>query len=101
MMTELTKRGSFMKWTDDTQFSFKRLKKAFCEAPLLEQFKLTELIYIETDASNFALLDILSQKNTEGHKHLMIFFSWKLTKPEHNYETPDHELLTIVMTFKA
>ena len=81
--------------------SFERLKKAFCEAPLLGQFHPSEPIYIETDASNFALSGILSQRDPEGHKHPVAFFSRKLTTPECNYGTPDHELLAIVTSFKV
>ena len=90
-----------MQWTLEAQVSFERLKKAFCEASLLGQFHPSELIYIETDASNFALLGILSQRDPEGHKHPVAFFSHKLTAPERNYGTPDHELLAIVTSFKA
>ena len=90
-----------MQWTSEAQASFERLKRAFCEAPLLGQFRPTELIFIETDASNFALSSILSQKDAEGHKHPVAFFSRKLTAPERNYGTPDHELLAIVASFKT
>ena len=90
-----------MQWTPEAQVSFERLKKVFCEASLLGQFHPSKLIYIKTDASNFALSGILSQRDPEGHKHSVAFFSHKLTAPERNYGTPDHELLAIVTSFKA
>ena len=100
-MTELIKDGSTMQWSPKAQFSFECLKKAFCEASLLGQFHSRDLIFIETNASNFTLSDILSQKNENRHKHSIVFFSHKLTGAECNYETSDHKLLTIVASFKA
>ena len=100
-MTELTKGGPTMQWSLKTQSSFKCLKKAFCEAPLLGQFHLKDLIFIKTDASNFTLFSILSQKDEDEHKHSVIFFSHKLIRAKCNYETSDHELLTIIASFKA
>ena len=81
--------------------SFERLKLAFCETLLLEQFQPQDPIYLETDASNFAISGILSQKDSIGHKHPIAFFSRKINSAERNYSTPDHELLAIVASFKA
>ena len=102
-MTELTcttSRQPFQ-WTPDTQQSFKRLKEAFSTASLLTQFRPREPTFVETDASNFAISGILSQKDNKGHKHPIMFYSRKMTATEHNYGTPNHELLTIVASFKA
>ena len=56
---------------------------------------------MKTNASNFAILGILSQKDNKGHKHLITFYSYKITAIKHNYNTLNYELLTIVALFKA
>ena len=54
---------------------------------------------METDASDFALGGILSQKY-EGRLHPITFHSRKFTEAEINYNTADKELLAIVDSFK-
>ena len=54
---------------------------------------------VETDASDFALGAILSQKY-EGRTHPVAFHSQKFTQAEINYDTADKELLAIVDSFK-
>ena len=54
---------------------------------------------VETDASDFALGAILSQKH-EGRTHPVAFHSRKFTQAEINYDTADKELLAIVDSFK-
>ena len=88
-MTELTKASQGFAWTPVAQTSFNKLKKAFCEAPLLVQFRPEEPIFIKPNASEFAISGILSQKDLEGHKHPVAFYSQKLTPAERNYGTPD------------
>ena len=55
---------------------------------------------IETDASDFALGAILSQRNNERKLHPVAFHSWKIQLAEINYEIHDKELLAIVDAFK-
>ena len=98
-MTELTKTNATFQWTEDAQASLKNLKQAFCEAPLLLQFQPEKDNFVETDSSNFAISGILSQKDAEGHKHPVAFYSRKMTAPERNYSTPDQELLAVVASF--
>jgi len=57
-------------------------------------------VIIETDASDFAIGAILSQRDEEGRLHPVVFHSWKFQPVEINYEIHDKELLAIVDTFK-
>jgi hypothetical protein len=56
---------------------------------------------VETDASDFALGAVLSQKGDDGRLYLVVFHSRKFTLAEINYEIHDKELLAIVDCFKV
>jgi hypothetical protein len=55
---------------------------------------------IETDASDFAIAAVLSQKFEDGRLHPVDFQSRKLSSPEMNYDVYDKEMLAIVFAFK-
>jgi hypothetical protein len=55
---------------------------------------------METDASDFAILSVLSQDDEQGHLHPIVFFSRQLLPAEINYDVGDKELLAIVKGFK-
>lgn len=99
------------------------LIKAFTTAPVLRHFDPEIQTIVETDASDFALGAILSQKQDSGTRstsgkqlpdckdseqepprtnlrlHPIAFHSRKFTSAEANYETCDKELLAIVGIF--
>ena len=77
----------------------KQLIRAFITAPVLRHFDPEEPGIVETDASDFALGGILSQKH-EGRLHPIAFHSRKFTEVEMNYDTADNELHDIVDCFK-
>ena len=55
---------------------------------------------IESDASDFAIGAILSQRDSENRLHPVAFHSGKFTPAEINYEIYDTEVLAIVDAFK-
>jgi hypothetical protein len=55
---------------------------------------------VETDASNYAIGGVLSQKDDEGILHPVAFFSKKLHGPELQYSTYNQELIAIFEVFK-
>jgi len=69
-------------------------------APILAHFNATKAVIIETDASEFAIRAILSQRDEEGRLHPVAFHSRKFQPVEINYEIHDKELLAIVDAFK-
>ena len=85
--------------TPEIEQAQKQLVKAFTTAPVLRHFDPEELAIVETDASDFALGGILSQRY-EGRLHPIAFHSRKFTEAEINYDTADKELLAIVDCFK-
>ena len=98
-LTDLTKKDRSWRWGPEEQNAFDKLIQAFTTPPILKHFDPTKEIIIETDASNFAIGCILSQKWGET-LHPVAFFSRKMEKAEKNYEIHDKELLAIVTAFK-
>jgi len=101
-LTELTKKeaGRNWEWNPEAEAAFQKLKQQFTTAPILAHFDATKPVLIETDASDFAIGAILSQRDTENRLHPIAFHSRKFTPAEINYEIHDKELLAIVDAFK-
>jgi len=100
-LTELTKgEKKEWKWNRQAEEAFRELKQWFTTAPILAHFDATKPVIIETDASNFAIGAVLSQRNEEGRLHPVAFHSQKFQPAEINYEIHDKELLAIVDAFK-
>ena len=75
------------------------LIEAFTTAPVLRHFDPALQPIVETDASDYALGAILSQKH-DKFLHPVAFHSRKFTSAEVNYDVCDKELLAIVDSFK-
>jgi hypothetical protein len=83
------------------ELGFDKLKRRFTTAPILRQFDPKKVCIVETDASDFALGAVLSQKGDDGRLYPVAFHSRKFTPAEINYEIHDKELLAIVDCFKV
>ena len=91
--------------TKEVCTTFKELKVAFTTAPVLWHYNTNLLVRLETDASGFAILGILSQQNNEEslekcHWHPIAFWSCQISSVEWNYHAGQTELLAIVMVCK-
>jgi len=100
-LTELTK-GEKKDWVSNKEAEkvFVERKYRFTTAPILNHFNAQKRIIIETDASDFVLGAILSQRDNEGKLHPVAFYSWKFQPVEINYKIHGKELLAIMDTFK-
>ena len=87
--------------TPGAKLAFTELRQAFLKAPILHHFDPERHIWIETDASGYAIGGILSQLTSEGRWHPVAFFSRKIIPAETRYETHNGELLAIVEAFKT
>jgi hypothetical protein len=72
------------------------LKQRFTTAPVLRYSDSLLLIIVKTDASDFALEAVLSQKKYRIQP--VVFYSKKMTAIELNYDIHDKEMLAIVLT---
>ena len=98
------KKGDF-DWTDAQKASFAKLKELFTSEPILRHFNPSLRIMIETDASDFAIGAILSQKEgdsepTTAHWHPVAYYSRKMIDAETRYPTHEGEMLAIDAAFK-
>ena len=100
-LTRLTQKDAPWNFTDQCQQSFNGLKEAFTTAPILTHFQPGAQITVETDASDYAVIGILSITCADGKLHPVAFYSQTLTAPELNYNTHDKELLAIFEAFKS
>ena len=95
----LCKKDVPFTWSEPCQAAFEALKSAIASAPVLKHANPDEPFWIETDASNFALGCILSQKDSDGDLHPCAYYSRALNAAERNYCIYDKELLAIKVAF--
>ena len=99
--------------TPEARAAFNRLRLAFTKAPIFRHFDPECHIRIETDASGYAISDVLSKlasgtsldgvvtKADLGHWHPVAFFSRKMILAKIWYVIHDGKLLAIVEAFKT
>jgi len=87
-------------WTREAELAFRKLKRAFTGAPILQHFVPGKPIIHQTDASGFAIAGIRNQYDGLGTLRPVNFYSPKRSPAEQNYDTYDRELLAIVDTMK-
>jgi len=93
----LTKKDCTWNWDIEQQNTFKALKKAFTTAPILRIPNDEDPFKLSTDASNFTIDAVLSQKDMQTNLwHPVAFFSKLLDVHERNYEIYDKELLAVI-----
>lgn len=101
-LTNLTKKDTPFQWTKDCSQAFEALKKAFSTTPVVAHVQPDQHFTLETDASDFALGAVLSQRNpTTNALHPVAFHSRKFSPAEINYDVHDKELLAIIDAFKV
>ena len=76
------------------------LKDAFTKALILAYFNLDEESWLETNALDYIVAVVLSQKGTNGLLHPVAFISKKMSPQKCNYKIYDKELLAIIRAFK-
>jgi hypothetical protein len=68
------------------------------KTPILRHYDPNRPALLETDASDFAIAGIFSQKFEDGKLHPVSFLSQKLSQAELNYDVFDKEMLAIVFS---
>jgi len=99
-LTELTKQDREWNWNEEADAAFSELKRRFTTALILAHFDPAKEVIIESDASDFAIGAMLSQRDEERCLHQVAFDSRKFQPAEINYEIHDKELLAVVDAFK-
>lgn len=96
---QLTEAKREFKWTPQCQESFSNLKNLLCSAPILAYPQPDQQFIVDTDACNFGLGGVLSQKIGD-EEYVIAYHSRTLTKSERNYCVTRKELLAVIDTFK-
>ena len=69
-------------------------------APILAHFDLNKEILVETNASDYILVGVISQNNGNNVLHSVIFLSKKYTLVKYNFEIYDKKLIAIICYFE-
>ena len=99
-LTHLTQKNTPWDFSDKCRLAFSLLKNAFTSALVLTHWHPKLPLIVETNASEYALVAILSIQEASGDIHLIAFHSRTFSDSELNYDIHDKELLAIFDAFK-
>ena len=98
-LNKLLRKNAPFEWGPAQHQAFATLKDALISPPILCYPDFDKEFIVQTDASQFALGAILSQKDN-GLERPVAYASRTLSKPEMNYSTTEKECLAIVYALK-
>ena len=87
-------------WEDKHKVAFNTLQNLVTSKPVLRQPQLDKPFEVEVDASRFSLGGILLQRQEDGKKHPMGYYSTTLNEAQRNYDIYELELLVITECLK-
>ncbi len=100
-LTQLLKKGINFKWTEECDKSFKTLISLLIQKLILQYPDFNKPFFLNTDASNFTIGAVLSQKKPNSDTLFPISYASRtLNKAELNYSTIEKELLAIIWAVK-
>lgn len=95
----LTEKNRRFEWTVQCQAAFDSLKTLLTSPPILAMPNDSDQFILDTDASNWAIGAVLSQRQ-DGVERVIAYASRKLSRSEANYCVTRRELLAIVYFVK-
>jgi hypothetical protein len=95
-LNNLTKKDAPWIWGNDEQNAFDTLKRRITEEPILRQPQMDKQFELKVDASGYAIGAVLMQRQEDGKRHSVGFYSATLNDAERNYDIYDLELLAVV-----
>jgi len=101
-ITNLLRQDVNFQWGEAQEAAFLKVVILFTsgKTPILKHYDPDRTALLETDASDFAIAGILSQRFEDGKIHPVRFVSRKLTPAELNYDVYDKEMLAIVFSLR-
>ena len=87
------------KWSNECDDAFSLLKQKLTMSPILAYPCFEQPFILATDASEFAVVSVLSQK-INGVERVISYWSRQLSKTERNYSTVEREALAVVAAVK-
>ena len=87
-------------WEDKHEAAFNALRNLVTSEPVLRQPRLDKPFEVEVDVSGFALGGVLLQRQEDGKKHPIGYYSATLNEAQRNYDIYKLELLAIAECLK-
>eukprot|EP00731_Ephydatia_muelleri_P005837 Em0003g85a len=102
-LTELTKKEqpNCLAWSSGCADAFEALKRHLCTSPVLKCPNFERPFVLQTDASDWGVGAVLSQKDDDDNEHPVAYFSKKLLPRERRYSTIEKECLAIKLATHA
>jgi hypothetical protein len=88
-------------WSEETTAAFNNLKECLTSEPVLAKPDFEKEFYVITDASIEGLGAILTQKDSDGYEHPIIYSSRSIHGAEANYGISKLELLAVVWSVQV
>ncbi|KAL7725322.1 hypothetical protein ACLKA6_012651 [Drosophila palustris] len=95
LISRLLRKRQKWTWAVSQQQAFKELKARLTQAPVLACPDFNERFALQTDASNYGLGAVLTQR-INGVERVLAYASRRFTAAEENYSTTEKECLAIV-----
>ena len=92
----LMKKDTPFEWTQECTDALKQLIQAVTSEPVLYQPNFTKQFELEVDAFLFAVGAVLFQRDEEGRRRPISYFSQALNSAERNYDIWDREFLVMI-----
>ena len=96
---KMTSKKENFEWNEEGLAAFNKLKEMLTSPPVIAYPDHEKQFFIECDASNYAIGDVLSQKGDHGILHPIYYYPKTLNKAEVNYSITEKELLAIKTAF--
>ena len=96
----LTKKDASFEWTQECTDALEQLIQAVALEPVLYQPDFTKQFKLEVDMSLFAVGAVLFQRDEEGQRRPISYFSQVLNPTERKYDIWDREFLTMIRGLK-
>jgi len=99
-LIHLTCKETPFTWGPNHTKEFETLTTTFTQAPILMHLNPDNPIVVETDASDYVIVEIISQISpNDGDTHPIAFYSGSMQHAELNYQIYNKELLAIFKAF--
>ena len=99
-LTDLLRKGEKFAWNSKCQKAFDQIKAIFISKPVLKTPDFDNPFILSIDASDRGIGAILEQRDSDGVKHPVAYFSKKLTKCQSKYSTIEEEALALIISLQ-
>ena len=99
-LTDLLKKESRFKWSENCQSAFDKIKSILTNYPVLQSPDWTKPFTLSIDASDLGVGAVLSQHVSVNEEHPVAYFSKKLIDAQRKYSTIEKETLSLILALQ-